>query len=123
MKSLVDFKTDRIKEEWENSKLKDRLRNYILIIALYSWTEFGKRIVITSIWRSKEEEEKLKSSGIHNAWRGIDLRTSIYNEDEINKIVKLCDSFHYDARNLSKVCIYGDKRHLDHIHVQIGWRT
>jgi len=124
MRGIIDFKDNRIKEEWYSNKLNPRLTNYVLMVALFTWTELEKRIMLTSLYRTKKEEKEYNSSGIHNAWRAVDIRTSNFTELEIEKIVKFCnENFHYDVNGLNSVAVYGDARHKDHIHLQIGWRV
>lgn len=121
--NIIDFKTDKIKKQWDSEKLNPRLKKYILILGLYTYTEYNKQIILTSIYRTKKEEYLLKSSGIHNCWRAIDIRTSNLTELEIKRIVKICNEFlHYDSGEYRDIAVYGDSRHRDHIHCQVGWR-
>lgn len=124
MRNIIDFKDNRISDEWYSGKLNLRLINYILMVALFTWTEFEKRITLTSIFRTKKEERELQSSGIHNCYRGVDIRTSNFTESEIKKIVDFLNkNLHYDARGLHQVAIFGDLKHKNHIHCQVGYRV
>ena len=59
MKDIVEYKTDQEREEFHSEKLNKRLRDIVLLLAYYSWTQFGKRILITEVYRSPEENAKL----------------------------------------------------------------
>ena len=123
MQNIIEFKTTRIRDEWYSNNLDWRLNNYILMTALYSWTELNKRIFITCIYRTEAEDEKIGGSRIHCHWRGVDIRSSIYTSLEINDIYEMSNKYyHYDTENLHLVCKWGDPRHKNHFHFQTGWR-
>lgn len=124
---MIKFKTLREETEYgelftENSRLCELLHNIESFVHL----EFKKEIVITSIHRTEAEHQALyvstpeaqrPKSSVHCQWEGLDLRSSIYTESEINRIVNFVNQFTF--RNGKKACLYheipGNARHL---HIQ-----
>lgn len=81
-----------------------------LVIDLYKWIakEINKDTIITMIFRTDAEQDELYKhsdkyknkpfKSPHQFWHAVDLRTSIYNDEEIEKIVKYLND-KYDSTN------------------------
>lgn len=126
----ITFKTDRIKEEWrELDRRNPKLTGVLNCLSNFVTLEFQKDVVITCIFRSEAENEALYAetppdkrppTSPHMTWHAADLRSSIYTEQEINKMLQFLNSFSY-AGGQRKVALYhiiaGNSFHL---HVQAG---
>ena len=99
-------KNDSVRLKTELIKLRKYNRPLLkLIIDLYHWVEdkYGKDVILTMIFRTQEEQDNLykgitNSKNIkydeypwkspHQFWHAIDIRSRVYNEDEIEEIVR-----------------------------------
>ncbi len=130
MLDIIEFKSDRVLQEWDSPYLSQKLKNIILILATYSWYIFEKKIIITSIFRTQEEQDKYYSTNenykkkpwksVHQLWRGVDLRSYIYTDVEIQSLLKITNTIPYDLnRPNKKTAIYHNVGVGDHLHIQI----
>jgi len=100
--------SQRIKDELAALK-KHNKPLYDLIIDLYKWIgkELGKDTIITMIYRTQKEQDALYShsekykqkpwKSPHQFHHAIDLRTWIYTDEEIAKIVKYLNDKYNDS--------------------------
>ena len=133
---LLEFKTDRQREEWESGQLSKKLKWIVRVIAVASYYVFNKKVVITDIFRTQQENEKIygwapgsrkkRPVSVHSFWRGIDLRVignkrkSHYKKAEAKTIARIGNAFLYDTKRPNKkTAVYGDQRHSNHIHLQV----
>lgn len=120
------YKTDRITEEWK--QLWDnnpRLCEIVIELDQFCVSTFGKDVMITSIYRSPEEQAELyKNSPVkvekspHNVWEGIDIRSMDWTKEQKERMLKL----------LNQNTVYGGRRrcamvhaisgNVDHFHIQ-----
>lgn len=126
---MIEFKTRRIEEEWSSGALSHKLTQIIGVIAIYSKIKFKKNIVITGIYREQKEQDEIYGNleeyknnpwrSVHQFWRGVDLRSSIYTNKEITDLVNFVNNIPYDtSRPNKKTCTYHNVGSGDHIHVQ-----
>jgi hypothetical protein len=99
----MQHKTPKIAEEFikleqQNKKLYDLL----LLADKYSRMELGKELVLTHIFRTKAEHEELykdtpaakrPASSPHQIWRAADLRSTIYTDAQIKKLLAFFNTF------------------------------
>ena len=121
---LIDFKTDKQRTEWSSGKLSQNIINIVLILAFVSYLIFQKKIMITEIFRTQEENNKIygdtKHISTHTYYRAVDLRTSIYTANQASFLSAIANCFQYDPKRPAKnTALYGDKLHLNHIHLQV----
>ena len=109
--------------EWNDHHLDPRVRAITLLAAWYSWEKFKKVAVVTHILRSREEQirfykgDKEKRS-THEFRRAVDLRSSIYTEEEITELVDyLNKSF---PRTRFKTVLYHSVGLGWHFHIQVS---
>lgn len=124
MKNIITFKTDKQQNEWHNKNLDNRLKFLVEALALISWGFFEKRLVITEIFRTQEENDKIYREpghiSVHQLWRGIDIRTKDYTSKQVQTLVDIANQIVYDEnRPHMQTAVYGDERHQDHIHLQV----
>lgn len=124
----MNFKTQREKNEFasltdKNAKLK------VLLEALDVYTEqaFGKEIMLTRIFCTPGEEDALYVNdpsarpkvSPHEVWQGADLRSSIFTEDEINKVLTYLNSRYKYKNGALPVAFYHKiSGNAYHFHVQ-----
>lgn len=98
----MQFKTDRIRDEYEELKTRNpKLRSTLECADLYTRTEFNKEIVLTCIYRSPDENKALyapnpePATQPHTKWDAADLRSTIFTQGEINKLLTFLNCFSY----------------------------
>lgn len=112
----IYFKRGFLEKEWEELvKRNFQLVQIIEEVAKFIDGEFGKKLIITSIYR-----KKIKDSGIHGLWRAVDIRSFIFTKEEIIKILRFVNSkYVYDPRRLKlKVAIFHNVGLGPHFHFQ-----
>jgi len=125
----MKFKTDREKQEWGQLFEKNSmLYSIILDVASFSIREFGIMPMVTEIQRTAEENEAIygyRKMTVHMFWRGLDLRSWIYTEDQVKKIEEyINDKYFYDFRRPGKkVCLAHNVGAGMHFHFQTHPRT
>ncbi len=131
MHGLVDFKTNRQMNEFQDDKLNEKVKNIAVLLAFYSWNFFNKRLIITDILRTHQEQnhvyrdsakyKKKPWRSVHEFWRGVDIRSHGLTDKEIKILVTIANTIEYDKnRPNKKTCLYhsvgkGGK----HIHLQV----
>ena len=89
---MIQFKTRNEEEEYYSGKLDIALVKYLHECACFVFTNFGKDIVITEVWRSPEEQAEIckrvgkQYRSKHEFWDAVDLRSWIYNKEERRKL-------------------------------------
>jgi hypothetical protein len=121
------FKSDRIRDQFaelirENNKL------FLLLVELerYARETLNKDVVLTSILRTKEENDELykltppdkrPKSAPHTTWEAVDLRGSIYTQDEIQRLLGWLNT-HYKNANGKPVALYHKiAGNVEHFHI------
>lgn len=90
---MLQFKTQRIRDEYAQLPTKNpKLFELLIALEYYTRDTFKKDVVITSILRTKEENDALyvntpvdkrPKSQPHCDWKAADIRSTIYTEQEI----------------------------------------
>lgn len=122
------YKSDKQELDWLNPNLDKRLRTIIYAIDGYSQQHFNKEVIITDIHREREEQIKIYNDrgiteniprSVHEFWRGVDLRSRIYNKNELRRLCKFINtSFKYTGNKKSAILHkIGDGRF--HFHIQV----
>jgi len=121
----MKFKNDRIRDEWHSGKLSIELKDKINFwLKWLEWRAPGYEPTITDIYRSPEEykaiyDDENRTPGIHTFWRAIDFRTSDMPDRLAYDSAVLLNTIPYDEqRPHLKTCLYGDERHMNHLHLQ-----
>ena len=113
---MIDFVSEYIRFQWKSVRVNRRLRALVLAVATLLLSRYNAKLVITSIFREND--------GIHGDWRACDIKISNFGStEEIREAVEWINkTFIYDpARPRYKTAVYGDDKHLDHIHLQVLW--
>lgn len=101
-----------IKEIWELRSRNRALLQLLFDVRNYVKKNFGKHVVITMIYRTDQEQDKIYQGVVRrgrlydaNPWKSphqffhaIDLRSSLYTDDQINELVDYLNNT-YNSRN------------------------
>ena len=127
---MLQFKTERIKTEWENELegKNAKLKRLVAILAEFVALELGKDVVLTEIFRSNEEYKALYASNPsampkrppHTLWQAVDLRSSIYTDVEVKRILEFLKQFRFYAGQRSVGVYHQIAGNVMHFHVQYG---
>lgn len=125
MASIV-FKDDRQRLEWNDSRLNPLLKRIVSESANAS-TGLGwvGDFMLTSIYRTPEEDKAYGGTGVHTAWRAVDVRTSGQSAAAIAAVTKFAnDKWIYDpARPKLEVCDSSPHGTGPHLHFQTHPQT
>ena len=129
----IKFKTRRIREEWQELHTKNfMLVSVVMAIAVFCRLEFGKSLVMTSIYRTAKEQKALAvrggqgSSGLstHCFWRAVDFRSWIFTKEEIEQIIEFINSSYiYDPERPDLKVVFYHNDSPKHFHIQIHKNT
>jgi len=120
----VEYKTNRIKKEFSQLRIKN---NYLYKIIHHTASDFNvffnKNLVITEVYRTEREQKRyykgkrvFKSS--HQDWSAVDIRTRDLREVEINFIIKKIREVYFVKNGFKTTVLYHDVGLGKHIHVQ-----
>jgi hypothetical protein len=126
----IDFKTDREEVEFRDEKLHQKLRNIVLMIAHYSYSFFDKTLTVTGVYRMQIEQDRIYKDNpkykkkpwrsVHQEFRGVDLRVSNLNDEQIKTLLSIANTIQYDLkRPTKKTALMHDVGEGNHIHVQV----
>ena len=117
---MLIFSTKRQEEEFENKSLDDRLRLLVYFIWSYIEYNYKRDMVITDIYRYKHEQDQIYKDNpeykkkpwdsVHQYWRGLDFRSAVFNQSEINNILDY----------INKIVPYGTPGHFTLICHNVG---
>lgn len=121
----MKFKTDRIQQEYKDlPKQNLYLVEVLTLLESFCRNHSLAEPVITCIYRTPEENAA--ANGIPNSphciWEGADIRSSIYNRDEITNIVYYLNGLMaYRPKGATKpLALYHSVRgSVPHIHIQV----
>lgn len=123
----MEFKSVRQKIEFFDEKLDNRLKTIIYAIDGYSVYHFRKSFIITDVHRQREETIKIYNSrgifdkiptSVHEYWRGVDGRASIYTTKELRQLCKFINhSFEYTGKHKSAI-VHKIGDGAFHFHIQ-----
>lgn len=122
--------SQRLKNELTELRTKNK-ELFDLIIGLYHYAElqFDKDVIMTMIHRTDEEQDEIykdserykkkKFKSPHQFYQGIDIRNSIYSQEELDQIVKYLNDKYNDKNYYkwtTKVHVVGNRGM--HFHIQ-----
>ncbi len=112
----IIFKEHELAAFWNSPLLDSRLKFIIYALAGFTIEEFGKAVTITSIYRKGD-------ASIHGYWRAIDIRSFIYEEEEIISIIKFLNGGIIYGKEPFKTALYHNVGQGPHIHIQVSHNT
>lgn len=121
----LQFKGPRQKREWLSDNVNGRLRLVIEDARVFCARLGWDPLVITCVWRSAKEEKELSSSGVHHAWRAVDIRTRDVDIRLVEDLERYLESrWSYDPTRPKKVLCYSALHGTGpHLHIQVTDRT
>lgn len=111
----MQFKEPRVATEYQELPNKNpKLLTLLNDIEKYSLDAFNKEPMVTRIFCTKEEEDALYVDNMaarpkvspHEVWEAADLRSIIYTDDQINKLVNYVNSRYKYHTGLHPVALY-----------------
>jgi hypothetical protein len=119
------FASARIESEWNDNKLKPILKEIVTDAGQHAAKKWNWEFFLTSIFRTKAEDEKLNASGIHVEWRAVDVRTKDQTAAAINGLAAYVNNkWIYDPlRPNLKVCFKEPHGTGSHAHFQVHPNT
>jgi len=123
----VQFKTERQQKEWSDPQLDPRLRAILLAMAEYIQRNYDKPMVVTSVWRTNEEQKSIYGPDTtrrspHEFWRAIDIRTWIYDHDEVMGIIAFLNKW-WPRKDGKPLALYHDVGRGAHLHIQVPYEV
>jgi hypothetical protein len=136
---LIDFKTDRIREEWDSRKIDSKLRKVISVAAYYSYELLGKKLFITQLNRTPKEQDNIYLNhpnediaeryrltpwpSVHEFGRGCDIRTySHYTPKQVDQLMVFLNSIPYNKKHNTATYHNVTKYKSGyHIHIQVPY--
>jgi len=124
---IIQFKENNLKEEFE--KIDKRLQFIIYALAGFIYSNFGKSIVLTELFRTQEQQDKYYSNNpayllnpwksVHQYGRGADISAKYLTPEELTSISKFINSIvKYSSFNEKDTLITHDIGFGNHIHIQ-----
>lgn len=119
-KQIIDFRDDRVREEWASGKLDPLLTSIFLYAARYASDFLHHTLLVTCIWRSEAEDAALGGSGVHKQWRGIDVHADTWADPHANAVAAWVNQrWIYDPlRPSMKVALWEPHGTGPHLHFQ-----
>lgn len=124
----LGFKTNRVRDEYAQLLVKNPRLFYLLSeLTMYVQAKYKKDVVLTSILRTPEEQadlyknsQKKVVNSPHLTWEAVDLRSSIYTDEEIQDILVYVNGRvkNPDGKVSFVHAIPGNASHF-HIYVQL----
>lgn len=127
----MQFKTDRIAKEYEVLQQKNlKLWRLMSLADQFSKLELGgKEITLTHIYRTLEEQIELykdtpeaqrPKTSPHQLYQAVDIRSSTYNQREIERLVNFFNQFTYQGGQRKVSMYHMIAGQALHFHVQYG---
>ena len=115
------FASARARAEWQDKRLDPLLKIIVTEVAAYARKRWKWEFTVTSIYRTPQEDAALKASGIHSAWRAVDVRTRARSATAVADISRYAnDKWIYDPRRpLLNVCFAEPHGTGPHAHFQV----
>jgi uncharacterized protein YcbK (DUF882 family) len=124
----MQFKTDRIRDEWAQLAFKNMpLFDIVTRLHDYVADTYGREIVLTSIYRTPEENESLyKDTPLgkrpqaqpHTRWAAVDIRSSIFSLDEITGILAWLNASFKNPSGKATAIYHAIQGNVGHLHIQ-----
>lgn len=121
----MKFASLRIEAEWNDPRLSPMVRAIVTEAADHALERYEWEFTLTSIQRSDEEDQALGGSGVHVAWRAVDVRTRdrhIWMAERVGEWIN--ERWRYDSRRPRlQCCVYKPHGTGRHLHVQVHPNT
>ncbi len=117
--TIPRFASDRIRDEWNRLTLAPLTQIITLELCVLA-VKAGWEPLLTCVWRSTDEDAALGGTGIHTAWRAVDVRTREVDEALVKVVTfKLNARWQYDPARPDLVCVVHKPHGTGpHLHVQ-----
>lgn len=120
------FKTDRIRDEFAQL-IRSNNKLFLMLVELERFCREGlnKDVVLTSILRTKEENDALyeqtpinqrPKSQPHCTWEAADIRSSIYTDDEIKRILGFINGSYKNSNGKPAAIYHMINGNVPHFH-------
>jgi hypothetical protein len=122
---VLRFVSERTEREWNDPRLSNTVKQIVTEASEYAEERWGWNFVITSIYRTPQEDAALHASGIHVDWRAVDVRTRGRSQTAIGDVTSYINGrWHYDpSRPNLKVCFSEPHGTGPHGHFQVHPRS
>lgn len=119
------FVSPRLESEWTDPRLWLMVKQMVEQAAAYALAQYGWEFTITSIHRTPEEDAALDASGVHVAWRAIDVRTRDVPEAQVKDVGRwINERYWYDPKRLALQCaVWKPHGSGPHLHLQCHANT
>lgn len=124
----IEFKEASLGVEFFELQAKNpRLHRLINLLHDYTMLEFNKGVVITHIFRTPEQQKELykdtpadkrPTTSPHMTWGAVDIRSSIYDAKQIDKMLKFLNTFTYAGGQRSVAIHHMVAGNTWHTHIQ-----
>jgi hypothetical protein len=113
--AVTRFRDPKTTDEY--ARMAPMLRTIFEDVQAHAFEVFGWAFLVTSIFRTAEEDAALEGTGVHVVGRGIDVRTMDRPASQVAAVTAYANGkFQYDFRRPSKPTAYsaphGDGPHL-----------
>ena len=116
---MIQFASDRIRSEWKSPSLTSIVKQITKEAAHYARSKWNWDFYLTSIHRSPEEDTALGGSGIHVAWRAVDVRSSTTTEAIKDVMDHINARWQYDPKRPTiKICVSATQGTSPDMHFQ-----
>lgn len=123
---MLVFKTPRERDEYNTLQTTNKpLADLAEQFAFYVQQKLNKDVVVTDIFRSQEEHDRLYAfspkkplTSDHMFWGALDLRSSIYTQDEIDHLVEYLNTNYKSKNNKPTARYHRIAGNTWHFHVQ-----
>ena len=122
------FKSDRIRDEWSQLAFKN-LPLFDIINRLHDHVAevYGKELVLTSILRTKEENDELykdtppeqrPAASPHCIWGAVDVRSSTFTDEEITSLTAWLNASFRNPSGKATALYHSIPGQAKHFHIQ-----
>lgn len=122
----MKFATDKQAKEFDSVLLLSLVHRIALEAEAFA-AEQDHELTVTSVWRSLEEDRALEATGIHPAWRAVDILAPSWNDPFTQSLTNDINSrYRYDPlRSWLLVALYAPHKSATgaHLHLQVHPRT
>lgn len=125
----MKFKEFHMQTEFDTLRQRNpKLSKMVEIADQYAITEFNKELVITEVYRSEDEYKKLYALDLskmpvhrpHSRYEAVDLRSSVFTDQEIQKLLALFHVFTVYGGNKPAAIYHQIAGGVMHFHIQCG---
>lgn len=83
---MLQFASSRQRDEWASGSIAPLLGFLLLLGAHHAVNSVGFTPIVTSIYRSLDEDKLLGASGIHPAWRAVDIAAFTWLDPKVQAL-------------------------------------